>query len=82
MKKYRVIVDREKCIACGVAWITCGDVFEAGEDNGKNRVREEYEVEHSERVSVGIIPEDLYDCARSAAESCPVQAITVEPLEE
>ncbi len=80
MRRFRVVVDRSKCIACGVAWLTCGEVFAAGEDNGKNRVREEYETEHSETVSVGIVPEELYECVKSAAEACPVRAITVEEI--
>jgi ferredoxin len=45
MGKLRVVVDREACIGCGVAPATCPDVFVLGDDNGKNRVREEYSVE-------------------------------------
>jgi len=81
-KKYRVIVDRNACIACGAAPAACPEVFYLADDNGKNSVVPKYEVEHSESISVGIIPEELYECAKSGAEVCPVNAIRVEPIEE
>jgi ferredoxin len=78
MGKLRVVVDREACIGCGVAPATCPDVFVLGDDNGKNRVREEYSVETNEKISIGEVPEDLKDCVQSAIDSCPVQAIRFE----
>jgi ferredoxin len=79
--KYRVIVDRSKCIACGAAPAACPEVFELGSDNGKNRVIDKYSVELTPELSVGVIPEELYDCARAGAEACPVDAIRVERIE-
>jgi len=79
--KYRVTVDRVKCIACGVAPALCPDVFELGSDNGKTRVVDRYSVSTDLSVSVGEVPEELYDCVRSAAEACPVGAIAVERVE-
>ena len=81
MSKYRVIVDRSTCIGCGVAPTVCSQVFELGTDNGKNRIIDKFSVELSEEKSVGIIPEELYECAEEAASSCPVGAITVEKIE-
>jgi len=43
-------------------------------------VVDEYSVELSEATSVGIIPEELYECAKAAAEACPVGAIRVEEV--
>lgn len=80
MAKIKVVVDRVKCIACGVAPSLCSKVFELGNDNGKNRIVSEYAVENSPELSVGEVPEDLYDCVKSAADSCPVAAITVEKI--
>jgi len=77
MMVYRVSVDRVLCIACGVAPTVCPQVFIMGEDNGKNRLLEEYSEETSDDISTGIVPDDLYDCVREAADACPVQAITV-----
>jgi hypothetical protein len=52
-----------------------------GSDNGRNRVVEKYSVRTDESVSVGEVPEELYECAKSGAEVCPVGAITVERVE-
>ncbi len=81
-RRYRVIVDREKCIACGVAPALAPEVFELGADNGKNKVREPYEIETTGTSSTGIIPGDLYDKVKQAAENCPVEAISIEEIDE
>lgn len=78
MPKYRVIINREACIACGAAPAACPDIFELGSDTGKNRVVEKYSVQTDERVSIGIIPEELRECAENGAAVCPVNAIKVE----
>jgi len=80
--RYKVVVDREKCLSCGAAPALCPDVFELAGPDMKNKVKAPYETSTDEKTSTGIIPEKLLDCARNAAESCPVQAISVEPLEE
>ncbi len=77
--RYRVIIDRDACIGCGVAAEVCPDVFELGEDNGKNRAREKYEAKTTDSISIGIIPESMLNCVENAADSCPVSAIRVEP---
>ncbi|WP_440060276.1 ferredoxin [Thermogladius sp. 4427co] len=59
----------------------CPEVFELGIDNGKNKVVDKYAVESDGRISVGIIPGELYECARLGAEVCPVGAIRIEALE-
>jgi ferredoxin len=71
-------VDRQLCIACRVAPDLCPTVFVLGADNGKNRLVEAYSTETSNDVSTGVIPDELYACARKAAASCPVQAITFD----
>lgn len=75
---YNVSVDRNLCIACGVAPTVCPQVFILGEDNGKNRLLEEYSEETSDDVSKGFVSDDLLDCVMKAADACPVQAITVQ----
>ena len=79
---YRVVVNRELCISCGVAPSVCSRVFMLGDDNGKNRVVDEFSVELSETRSVGVVPDELYECVKTAAESCPVGAISVEKVSE
>ncbi|MEM4762698.1 MAG: ferredoxin [Desulfurococcaceae archaeon] len=82
MVKYRVVVNRDVCISCGAAPVTCPELFELGNDNGKNRVTEKYSVETDEHLSIGIIPPELYECAMNATGVCPVSAISVLKLEE
>lgn len=81
VRKVKVTVDRAKCISCGAAPSVCPDVFVLGDDNSKNRVVEKYTVEFSSEVSVGVIPEELLECAKLGASACPVEAIKVEVVE-
>jgi ferredoxin len=80
--KYKVIVDRQTCIACGVAPSLCPEVFVLGEDTGRNRVTQKYATETTEDISAGVIPEELYECVKQAADACPVGAIKIEELKE
>jgi len=82
LARYRVIVDRVACIACGAAPAICSEIFELGLDNGKNRVVKKFNVRTDENISIGEIPGELYECAKAAAEICPVNAIKVEKIEE
>lgn len=75
---YYIKIDLNKCIACGLAWTICDKVFEPNPETGKNSVKREYRIEETSNYSIGIIPDELYDCAMKAAENCPVQAIFIE----
>ncbi len=81
MAKYRVIVDRVNCLGCGAAPAACPEIFELGDDNGKNRVVAKYSVQTTRDISIGEIPEELYECAKSGADVCPVGAIRIEKIE-
>jgi ferredoxin len=59
------VVDEDLCIGCGNCEDTCPEVFRL-EDDG---------LAH---VIVENPGEDLYGCVRDAADSCPVDAITIE----
>jgi ferredoxin len=80
MAQYRVKVDKDTCIACGVCYSTCSEVFEPDEE-GKSQVVSKYRVSASQNASEGIIDDSVADCAQSARDTCPVQAITVEKKE-
>ncbi|MEM0453183.1 MAG: ferredoxin [Sulfolobales archaeon] len=82
MVKYRITVSRTLCISCGVAPAVCPELFELGSDNGKNKVIDKYSVELNEEVSIGIVPKELYECAKRGADSCPVNAIIVEEIKD
>jgi ferredoxin len=66
MAKFIVKVDKEKCIGCGSCAAICPGNFEMGEDGKSSVLKEEI---------------DELGCNQVAAESCPVQAITVTPTE-
>lgn len=55
-------INLDECIGCGVCSQLCPKVFELDEDEGKAMV----------------ISQEITDCAKEAADSCPVSAITIE----
>ena len=57
-------VDADLCTGCELCTQTCPDVFE---------MEDEVAV-----VKVDPVPSDAEDCAREAAEDCPVEAIKLE----
>ena len=81
MAKYKVVVNKETCIADGVCWSLCPQVFEM-DDQGKSRIVEAFRTEDSETRSEGVIGDDLIDCARAAADACPTASITIEEIKE
>jgi len=58
----KVTID-DSCTACGLCVETCPDVFELGDDD------------EIAKVKVDEVPSDREDCAREAADGCPVEAI-------
>lgn len=82
MVKYKVVVDRQSCIACGVAPSLCPEVFVLGQDTGRNMITPKYSTETSEELSVGVVPGELYECVKQAADACPVGAIKIEEMKD
>lgn len=70
----KVDIDRENCISCGACAQVCPDVFMM-DDDGKASVTEKY---RKGGPAVGDVPEEMTDCANSAAEGCPVNVIKVD----
>ena len=62
---YRIKVNPEKCIGCGICPSICADSFEMGDDE-KAHVKKE-------------VVDDL-TCEKDAEEACPTQAIIVEEI--
>jgi ferredoxin len=60
----KVKVDRDVCTGCELCVDTCPEVFEIVDDLAKEKMK--------------VVPEDLEDCAREAAEGCPVEAIEID----
>jgi ferredoxin len=71
MAKYKVILEREECIACEGCIGACSDYFEMADDDwaqitGSTRVGSNDELE----------TDDL-GCIRDAADTCPVNIIHI-----
>lgn len=62
----KVNVDKDTCIGCGMCPSICPDVFEMDDDEGKAK------------VIVSEVPDGKDDEAQDAADSCPVNAISVD----
>ena len=60
-----VRIDESGCIGCGLCTQVCPEVFEMGDSGVAEVIMEE-------------VPENLEDSAQEAADSCPVEVITVE----
>ncbi len=80
MTKYRVAVDKDTCISCGVCYSTCPEVFEP-DDEAKSQIVSKYRSSVNQSMSEGVIDDSVAECAQSAKDMCPVQAITVEEKE-
>jgi len=70
----KVKIDWDTCIADGVCYAICPQVFEAGPD-GKSQIVEEY---RAGSPTEGNVPDDLADCVDQAKTACPTGSITVE----
>ena len=60
----RATVDPDLCTGCELCAETCPEIFEMQGDLAVS--------------TVDVIPVDAVDCARQAAEECPVEAIILE----
>ena len=60
----KVVVDQDTCTGCGLCVDSCPEVFDMTDDAAS--------------VKVDMVPAESEDCARQAAEDCPVEAISVE----
>jgi len=69
----KVKIDKNLCTGCALCTTICGEVFELGAD-GKASITERY---RSDDESTGEVPDDI-ECVDSAAESCPMGAISKE----
>ncbi len=75
-----MVVDRDSCIGDMVCVSLCPEVFERGED-GRCSIRPEWRV-RGDDPSVGVVPEELYECVKAVEEVCPLGIVRVEKLEE
>ena len=59
----KAIVDSDVCAGCGECADICPEVFEM--------------VEEIARIKMDVVPADNEEACRTAADACPVEAITI-----
>ena len=72
----KVSIDRSTCVSCGSCWDTCPGFFEQNPDDSFSQVIEKFRLNGD--IAQGITQPDLDDCAKDAADLCPVQIISIE----
>jgi len=60
----KAIVDQDTCTGCSLCTQTCPDIFEMDGDKAK--------------VLVDVVPKGSLECAKKAADECPVEAISIK----
>lgn len=68
----KIIYNVEKCIGCGLCASLCPDFWEMKDDDNKAHLKGQ-KSETEEQAEA-----DESQCAKEAAESCPVQAIEIK----
>jgi ferredoxin len=76
MNRYRVFIDKDRCIDCGIDAGRCPTHAHV-----LAQLLSDKRVERSEETNTSIIPEDLYLRVKRAAEGCPVKAIIIEKID-
>ena len=72
----KVTIDREGCISCSLCWTTAPEFFAENPDDQKSQVIAQYRL--NDDPAVGRAPADLSEAVEEAADSCPVEAITLD----
>ena len=78
MAKYLVIIDKNKCINCGSCAMNAPEVFTLS-PNGHSIIRKEYRKNPQNELE-GIIPEELLEKVKIAANNCMGSAITIKKI--
>lgn len=73
MVVYRVYINKDLCIGCGIATSRCPTHARV-----LARILANDRVKRSRNAVEATIPEELYDRVKRAANGCPVNAIIVE----
>lgn len=68
----RIILERPKCIGCGSCVAVCEKFFEMAEDGLSHLKDSKKDEQGNEELEVSEA-----DCAKEAAEICPVQIIKI-----
>jgi len=71
----KVIIDRSTCVSCGSCWDICPEFFEQNPDDSFSQVIEKYRSDGN--IAEGIPVGESEACIQEAADSCPVQIISI-----
>lgn len=69
----KIIHEKAKCIGCGVCASVCPNFFEMSQDDGLATLKNSKEENGFQKIETNEV-----DCAKEAADICPVKIITVE----
>jgi ferredoxin len=72
MMKYRVIINRYRCIDCGIS---------TGQCPTHAKTLSQLLSQNRKDISVGVFSEDIYERVKKLAEVCPVKAIIIEKID-
>jgi ferredoxin len=72
MMKFRVIINRDRCIDCGIS---------TGQCPTQAKTLSQLLSQNRKDMSVGVFSEDIYERIKKLAEACPVKAIIIEKIE-
>jgi ferredoxin len=73
MTKYKVIINRDRCVDCGIS---------TGQCPTHAKTLSQLLSQNREGVSIGIFSEDIHDQVKQLAEACPAKAIIIEKIEQ
>lgn len=69
----KIIIEREKCIGCGSCAVLCPKYFEMIDD-GKSSIKS---AKRDPKTGDDELEINKVECAQEAADSCPVQCISI-----
>jgi ferredoxin len=72
MTKYRLIINRKRCIDCGVS---------TGQCPTHAKILSQLLNQNRRGTCIGVFSEDKYDRVKQLAKACPVKAIIIEKIE-
>jgi ferredoxin len=73
MTKYKVIINRDRCVDCGIS---------TGQCPTHAKTLSQLLSQNRQGIFIGVFSEDIYDQVRYLAKACPAKAIIIEKIEQ
>jgi len=71
----KISIDRTNCTSCSTCWETCPEFFEENPDDLFSRVIGKFQA--SGNPQEGVVPPELEEGVKEAADLCPAQIIAI-----